>query len=64
MSTIANLFTEKVSVLNVGLTTFADDLASQHIPVVQLEWTMPDEETLRGQELAARLIAAYDSERA
>jgi FdrA protein len=36
-----NLLTEKLKVVNVGIWTFADDLRSQDVEVVQVEWRPP-----------------------
>lgn len=45
-----NLLNEKLRVVNIGVSTFADDLKTQGVGVVQVEWKPPaggDEEMLR-----------------
>ena len=44
------LLTEKLKVINVGVETFADDLAMQDVDVVRVDWRPPaggDEELLK-----------------
>ena len=36
-----NLLTEKLKVVNVGIWTFADDLRSQDVAVVAVDWKPP-----------------------
>src|SRR5690348_16477008 len=35
------LLNRPIEVVNVGLAGFTQDLASQHVPVVQVDWTPP-----------------------
>ena len=52
-----DLLKRPIEVVNVGLAGFAEDLASQHVPVVQVDWTPP----ARGNaELMALLGALAD----
>jgi hypothetical protein len=41
VSGAALLLTTPVSVINVGLQSFADDLAGQGVPVVHVQWQPP-----------------------
>lgn len=44
------ILTEKLSVINIGISTFADDLHSQGVDVVRVDWKPPaggDVEMLR-----------------
>lgn len=36
-----NLFDQKIKVVNVGLEQFCDDLVSQNIECIQLQWNIP-----------------------
>lgn len=36
-----NILTEKLKVVNIGILTFADDLRSQNVDVVQVNWKPP-----------------------
>jgi hypothetical protein len=36
-----SILTEKLKVVNIGISTFADDLRSQGVEVVHLDWTPP-----------------------
>jgi hypothetical protein len=36
-----NILTEKIKVINIGITTFADDLRSQNVEVVHVDWKPP-----------------------
>jgi len=36
-----NLFSQKVKVINVGIPSFAEDLKSQGIEVVHINWSPP-----------------------
>jgi hypothetical protein len=49
-SAAADLLKSKLSVVNVGISTFADDLRSQGVEVVSVDWKPPaggDSEMLR-----------------
>ncbi|HSC23299.1 MAG TPA: DUF1116 domain-containing protein [Casimicrobiaceae bacterium] len=50
---IADLLQRPIEVVNVGLAGFAQDLASQHVPVVHVEWTPP----ARGDAALAATLA-------
>jgi len=44
------LFQRKLKVISIGISTFADDLASQGVDVIRVDWKPPaggDEEMLR-----------------
>jgi hypothetical protein len=36
-----NILTEKLQVVSIGISTFADDLKSQNVEVVQVDWKPP-----------------------
>jgi FdrA protein len=36
-----NILTEKLKVVSIGISTFADDLRSQNVEVVQVDWKPP-----------------------
>jgi len=36
-----NILTEKLKVVNIGIATFADDLRSQDVEVVHVDWKPP-----------------------
>ena len=36
-----NLFNQKIKVVNVGLEQFHDDLLSQDIECIQMQWSIP-----------------------
>jgi hypothetical protein len=36
-----NILTEKLKVVNIGISTFADDLRSQGVEVVHVDWEPP-----------------------
>jgi hypothetical protein len=36
-----NILTEKLQVVSIGISTFADDLKSQSVEVVQVDWKPP-----------------------
>jgi len=36
-----NILTEKLKVVNIGISTFADDLRSQNVEVIHVEWKPP-----------------------
>lgn len=36
-----SILTEKLKVVNIGISTFADDLRSQDVEVVHVEWKPP-----------------------
>ncbi len=45
-----NLLAEQLKVVNIGISTFADDLHSQNIEVINVDWKPPaggDEEMLK-----------------
>jgi hypothetical protein len=52
-SPAALLLTTPVSVINVGLQGFADDLAGQGVPVVHVQWQPP----AGGDPVLAALLA-------
>ncbi|MGW5240120.1 oxamate carbamoyltransferase subunit AllG family protein [Monashia sp. NPDC004114] len=67
MSAVADLFGADLSVVNVGLEMFADDIAAQGAGVTHLEWAPPGGgkpevlralEVLERPEIAARIEAA------
>jgi FdrA protein len=44
------ILTEKLKVVNIGISTFADDLRSQDVEVVRVDWKPPaggDKEMLK-----------------
>ena len=41
------ILTEKLKVVNIGISTFADDLRSQGVDVVHVDWKPPPEGTLK-----------------
>jgi hypothetical protein len=36
-----NILTENLKVVNIGISTFADDLRSQNVEVVHVDWKPP-----------------------
>jgi hypothetical protein len=36
-----NILIEKLKVVNIGISTFADDLRSQNVEVVHVDWKPP-----------------------
>jgi hypothetical protein len=36
-----NILTEKLKVVNIGIPTFADDLRSQDVEVIHVDWKPP-----------------------
>jgi FdrA protein len=36
-----NILTETLKVVNIGISTFADDLRSQNVDVVHVDWKPP-----------------------
>jgi hypothetical protein len=36
-----NILTEKLKVVNIGISTFADDLRSQNVEVIHVDWKPP-----------------------
>jgi hypothetical protein len=36
-----NILTEKLKVVNIGISTFADDLRSQNVEVILVDWKPP-----------------------
>ena len=36
-----NILTEKLKVVNIGISTFADDLRSQDVEVIHVDWKPP-----------------------
>lgn len=36
-----NILTEELKVVNIGISTFADDLRSQNVDVVHVDWKPP-----------------------
>lgn len=41
MSNINELFNKELKVINMGLKSFADDLKSQEVKVLQVDWRPP-----------------------
>ncbi|HXQ92098.1 MAG TPA: hypothetical protein VN739_03765 [Nitrososphaerales archaeon] len=37
----ANLLGEQLKVVNIGISTFADDLRSQNVDVINVDWKPP-----------------------
>jgi len=35
------ILTEKLKIVNIGISTFADDLGSQNVEVVHVDWKPP-----------------------
>lgn len=54
-SALRGLFRQQVKVVNVGIESFYDDLKSQDVPVVQMNWSVPNEEDKQNRDLANRL---------
>ncbi len=49
-SVAKSILGKKLKIINVGIEIFADDLRTQHVDVVQVDWQPPaggDEELLR-----------------
>ncbi len=59
---VKELFESPLKVINVGIESFEQELTSQGVPAVQMIWSMPDEETARGQALGERLLTKMDSD--
>jgi hypothetical protein len=36
-----NILNEKLKVVNIGISTFADDLRSQNVEVIHVDWKPP-----------------------
>lgn len=36
-----NLFNQKIKVVNIGLEQFRDDLLSQNVECIQMQWAIP-----------------------
>jgi hypothetical protein len=36
-----SILTEKLKVVNIGISTFADDLRSQNVEVIRVDWKPP-----------------------
>jgi FdrA protein len=53
-----NVLPDAVRVINIGLAGFADDLAAEGVPVVQMDWRPP----AGGNERMAALLADLDDE--
>ena len=54
---IQKLLSGAPRVVNIGLSAFAQDLAAQHVPVVQVDWRPPAQGKRHLAELLARLAA-------
>jgi FdrA protein len=50
-----NILTEKLKVINIGIKTFADDLRSQDVEVVHVDWTPPAGGDIEMLKLLAKL---------
>ena len=37
----SNILAQKLKVINIGISTFADDLRSQNVEVVHVDWKPP-----------------------
>lgn len=57
---VSNLLHSTVKVINVGIESFRDELTGQGVPVVQMDWSVPDENARRAREVARELAAAID----
>ena len=51
----SGLLNSQIRVVNIGLTRFADDLMSQGIEVVQVDWTPPARGNPRLADLLSKL---------
>jgi hypothetical protein len=51
----SGLLNSEIRVVNIGLTRFADDLMSQGIEVVQVDWTPPARGNPRLADLLSKL---------
>ena len=49
------LLTQPIKVINVGLEGFADELAGQDVPVLQVQWTPPAGGNPKLAELLSKL---------
>ena len=56
-----DLLHRPIEVVNVGLAGFAQDLASQHVPVVQVDWTPPARGDADLAALLARLADGHEA---
>jgi deoxyribodipyrimidine photolyase-like uncharacterized protein len=52
---IAKLFTQELVVINMGLESFAEDLRSEGVNVLQMNWKPPAGGNKRLADLLARL---------
>lgn len=52
------ILTDALRVINIGLESFADDLRTQDVPVIQLDWRPP----AGGNPELAALLAELDDE--
>lgn len=50
-----NILTEKLKVVNIGIKTFADDLRSQDVEVVHVDWKPPADGDIEMLKLLAKL---------
>ena len=50
-----NILKEKLKVVNIGIKTFADDLRSQDVEVVHVEWKPPAGGDIEMLKLLAKL---------
>jgi FdrA protein len=50
-----NILTEKLKVVNIGIKTFADDLRSQDVEVVHVDWKPPAGGDIEMLKLLAKL---------
>ena len=50
-----NILTEKLKVVNIGIETFADDLRSQDVEVVHVDWKPPAGGDIEMLKLLAKL---------
>jgi len=56
MSTIEDLFQEKIVAINVGLRQFTDSLAEQTVEVIQVDWSPPAGGDIEMAELLDMLL--------
>ena len=55
MTTLADFFTRKVKVINLGIPSFADDLKKQGVETIHVEWRPPAGGNRKLQGLLAKV---------
>lgn len=50
-----NILTEKLKVINIGIETFANDLNSQYVEVIHVDWKPPAGGDLEMLKILAKL---------